>query len=169
MSRIVVIGNSASGKSTLARHLADRRALPLFDLDFLLWEPARPTPLADYARQHAEVIAGERWVIDGLGHQSSIGERLVRCTEIILIDLPLWVHFWLAAERHDAWVRGLSNAPPIGPGRIPLIKQLFETMWEVDQTWLPHIRRMCAEAELQGKAVTRLGSVDEIDTFARSL
>jgi hypothetical protein len=28
---------------------------------------------------------------------------------------------------------------------------------------------MCAEAELEGKAVTRLGSVEEIDAFVRTL
>ena len=38
-------------------------------------------------------------------------------------------------------------------------------MWEVEQTWMPDIRSMCAEAELEGKAVTRLGSVEQIDAF----
>jgi hypothetical protein len=42
-------------------------------------------------------------------------------------------------------------------------------MWEVEQTWMPDIRSMCAEAELEGKAVTRLESVDEIDAFVRTL
>jgi hypothetical protein len=42
-------------------------------------------------------------------------------------------------------------------------------MSEVDQGWLPDIRSMCAEAELEGKAVTRLGSVNKIDAFVRRL
>jgi hypothetical protein len=42
-------------------------------------------------------------------------------------------------------------------------------MSEVDRTWLPDIRSMCAEAELAGKAVRRLGNVDEIDAFVRGI
>jgi hypothetical protein len=41
-------------------------------------------------------------------------------------------------------------------------------MWEVEQTWMPELRSMCAEAELEGKAVTRLGNVEEIDAFVRT-
>ena len=104
MARIVVIGNAAGGKSTLARHLARRRELPLIEVDRLLWQQGwQLTPAADYARGHAEIVAQDRWVIDGLGHQDSIAERLARSTEIILIDMPLWMHFWLAAERQIAW------------------------------------------------------------------
>jgi hypothetical protein len=52
---------------------------------------------------------------------------------------------------------------------MPPTRELFRTMSEVDQTWLPGIRSMCDEAELEGKAVTRLGSVDEIDGFVKAL
>jgi hypothetical protein len=55
-------------------------------------------------RQHAEAVAEAAWVIEGLGRQDSIPARLARATEIILVDLPLWVHFWLAAERQMAWM-----------------------------------------------------------------
>jgi adenylate kinase family enzyme len=100
VARIVVIGNAAGGKSTLARHLARRRELPLIELDRLLWQPGwQLTPEPDYTRGHAEIIAREQWVIDGLGRQDSIAERLARSTEIVLIDMPLWIHFALAAER----------------------------------------------------------------------
>ncbi len=170
MARIVVIGNAAGGKSTLARHLARRRALPLVEVDRLLWKPGwQITPEADYAHEHAAIVAREEWVIDGLGRQDSIAERLARSTEIVLIDMPLWMHFWLAAERQRAWAQGRLDEPPAGTAEMPPTRELFRTMWEVDQTWLPDIRSMCAEAELEGKAVTRLGSVEEIDAFARTL
>jgi hypothetical protein len=51
---------------------------------------------------------------------------------------------------------------------MPPARELFRAMWEVDQTWLPDIRSMCAEAELEGKAVTRLASVDAIDAFVKN-
>jgi adenylate kinase family enzyme len=170
VARIVVIGNAAGGKSTLARHLARRRELPLFEADRLLWLPGwQLAPEAEYARRHAETVAQDRWVIDGLGRQDSIAERLARSTEIVLIDLPLWMHFWLAAERQTAWSRGQVDDPPAGAAEMPPTRELFRTMWEVDRSWMPEIRNMCAEAELAGKAVMRLGSVDEIDAFARRL
>jgi adenylate kinase family enzyme len=170
VARIVVIGNAAGGKSTLARQLAQRRQLPLIELDRLLWQPGwQLTPPADYARQHAETVAQENWVIDGLGRQDSIADRLARSTEIVLIDMPLWMHFALAAERQIAWARGQLDHPPAGAAEMPPTRELFRTMWEVEQTWMPELRSMCAEAELEGKTVTRLSSVDEIDALARTL
>jgi hypothetical protein len=170
VARIVIIGNAAGGKSTLARQLARRRELPLIEVDRLLWQPGwRLTPSADYARQHAEVIARNDWVIEGLGRQDSIAERLARSTEIVLIDMPLWMHFALAAERQIAWARGQLDYPPAGAAEMPPTGELFRTMWEVEQSWMPDIRSMCAEAELEGKAVTRLGSVDEIDAFVSGI
>ena len=170
MARIVVIGNAAGGKSTLARHLAQRRALPLAEVDRLLWQPGWTlTTEADYARGHAGIVAQERWVIEGLGRQDSIAERLTRATEIVLIDMPLWMHFWLAAERQLAWAQGRLDDPPAGAAEMPPTRELFRTMSEVEQTWMPDIRRMCAEAVLQGKAVTQLGNVEEIDRFVGAL
>jgi hypothetical protein len=108
-----VIGNAAGGKSTLARHLARRRGLALFEVDRLLWQQGwQLAPAADYARKHAAIVAQDRWVIDGLGRQDSIAERLARSTGIILIDMPLWMHFWLAAERQIAWGQGRLDNPP---------------------------------------------------------
>jgi hypothetical protein len=168
VARVVVIGNAAGGKSTLARHLACRRKLPLFELDRLLWFPGwQLAREADYARQHAEIVTQDRWLIDGLGRQDSIAERLARSTEIVLIDMPLWMHFWLAAERQIAWTQGRLDAPPADAAEPPPTRELFRTMSEVDRTWLPDIRSMCDEAELDGKVVTRLGSLEDINAFAR--
>jgi adenylate kinase family enzyme len=170
VARIVVIGNAAGGKSTLARQLARRRELPLIEVDRLLWQPGwRLAPQADYTRKHDEIVARDRWVIDGLGRQDSIAERLARSTEIVLIDMPLWMHFALAAERQVAWAQGRLDAPPAGAAEMPPTRELFRTMSEVDRSWLPELRSMCADAELEGKAVTRLTSVDEIDAYARGI
>ena len=125
------------------------------------------TPEDVYTRQHREIIQEDEWVIDGLGRQESIAERIGRATEIILIDMPLWMHFWLAAERQIAWATGTLDYAPGGIAQMPPTQGLFQTIWQVDQDWMRGIRALCTEAEAQGKLVTRLTSVDELQTFSR--
>jgi hypothetical protein len=64
------------------------------------------TPVEVYNGEHARE---ENWIIDGLGRLDSIPARLARATDIVLVDMPLWVHFWLAAERQIAWAAGSSS------------------------------------------------------------
>jgi hypothetical protein len=170
MPRILVIGNAGGAKSTLARKLAGRRGLRHVEIDSLLWQEGWVlTPEDVYMRRHREIIAQDDWVIDGLGRQNSIAERVGRATEIILIDMPLWMHFWLAAERQIAWANGTLDHAPGGIAQMPPTKDLFRTIWEVDQTWMPGIRVLCTEGETRGKIVTRLASVDELDAFSARL
>jgi len=170
MSRVVIIGNSSGGKSTLARMLAKRRGLRHVEIDQLLWQEGwKLTPTDIYMKQHAAVIREESWVIDGLGQQASIPERLLRATDIILIDMPLWMHFWLAAERQIAWASGTLEHTPGGILQMPRTQALFQTIWDVEQIWMPGIRTLCIDAEPRGPAVTRLTSVEERDAFVRAM
>lgn len=164
MSRIAIIGNAAGGKSTLARNISAARGLPLIEVDKLLWQDGwKLAPPEVYDARHSAAIAGGRWVIEGLGSQGSIPARISRATEIVLIDLPLWVHFALAAERQVHWHD--QNMPPAGLNKKPPTMALFRTMWDVDQNWLPAIRELCIKAE-RINSVTRLCSLEDIDAYS---
>jgi adenylate kinase family enzyme len=168
--RLAIVGNAAGGKSTLARAVAGHRGLKLIEIDRLLWQPGwKLTPAEQYSRQHAETVAEDAWVIEGLGRQDSIPARLARATEIILVDLPLWVHFWLAAERQMAWMEGRLGHLPAGAETMPPTRDLFRTIWEVEQAWMPGIRAVCDEAQQQGKLVVRLNSIEELTAFAEAV
>lgn len=167
MRRVVVVGNAAGGKSTLARQMSIARNLPLVEVDKLLWQEAwRLAPPEEYDALHAAAVAQDEWIIEGLGSQASIPARIARATEVLLIDLPLWVHFALAAERQAQWSN--QAAPPAGMTKKPPTMALFKTMWEVDRHWLPAIRELCREAE-QTKKVVRLCSLEEVDALIRKL
>ena len=170
MSRIIILGNAGGGKSTLARKIARSRGLPHFEIDKLLWlEGWVPAPMEAYANRHAEVISGEDWVIDGVGHWNSIPARVDRATEIILIDMPLWMHFWLAAERQIAWASSELADTPGGLSVMPPTRDLFRTIWEIDQEWMPGIRALCMEAEKDGKILHCIGDVDALEAFSSDL
>jgi adenylate kinase family enzyme len=161
-----VIGNSGGGKSTLARRLASRSKCDHVEIDGLLWQPGwELTPADVYNAEHARLIAGENWIIDGLGRLDSIPERLARATDIILVDMPLWMHFWLAAERQIRWSAGQIENPPAGLTTMPSTEALFRTICEVDQNWMPEIRRLVALEEQRGKRIFRLGSIADLDGF----
>jgi adenylate kinase family enzyme len=166
MTRTVIIGNSGGGKSTLARQLSSKTGIPHFEVDGLLWQPGwQLAPVELYRAEHARLIAGEHWISDGLGRLDSIPERLARATDIVLVDMPIWMHFRLAAERQIQWAVGNIKDPPANATEMPSTEALFRTMWEVDQNWLPEIRRLVALEEARGKRVVRLGSVDDLDNF----
>ena len=166
MRRIVVIGNSGGGKSTLARRLSESGACPYIEIDALMWQPGwKLTPEQAYSEEHARLIAADDWLIDGLGRRESIPARLTRATDIVLIDMPLWIHFWLAAERQVRWSRGKIEHPPAGLDGMPPTEAIFRTIWEVDRDWMPEIRDLVAAEGRRGKRVFRLGSVAELDRF----
>lgn len=169
MSRIAILGNTAGGKSTLARHLSNTRNLPHIEIDKLFWLPDwSVVPPEIYNRDHDAAISEQRWIIDGGGDLASVRKRANRATDLILLDFPLWIHFWRAAERQMAWANGMIQNPPGGGQSMPPTGRLFEIIWNVDREWMPVLRKLCDEHEKNGKKVIRLVTLDELDTFTNA-
>ena len=87
--RILIIGNSGSGKSSLAERLGALFHAPIFDLDLIHWKDngfgAKQDE--DAARQKvADLAATERWVIEGMyGWLTEVAIR--RATSLIWLDI----------------------------------------------------------------------------------
>ena len=166
MRRIAILGNAAGGKSTLARHLAKTLEIPHVEVDALFWMPdwSQVAP-ETYNRDHDEAIAQDNWVMDGVGSLPSMQRRLERATEVILLDLPLWVHFWRAAERQMAWSNGTLKNPPGGGQSMPSTKDLFKIIADVDRDWVPKFRDLCDAQERLGKKVLRIDTLDDFEAL----
>ena len=86
MERIMIIGCSGCGKTTLAKRLADKLHLPLIHLDVLNWgDDWNPVPKEEFeALLSAEVVKPE-WIIDG-NYNRTIPLRLQYCDTVIYMD-----------------------------------------------------------------------------------
>ncbi|MBT5434453.1 MAG: adenylate kinase [Rhodospirillaceae bacterium] len=168
--RIAVIGNSGGGKSTLARKLARHYGLAMTELYTLTWQPDwKRKPTEEYDAIHTELIAGDAWILEGLGDHRTMGDRANRATWVIFIDLPLWQHFWLATERHITWRAGNLEHPPAENPTPPTLELFFRNIWAIDQNWMGNIRKFVDKLEKQGKRTTRINSVDELTAFSESI
>ena len=88
MQRLLIIGCSGGGKSTLSRKLSEKLALPLTHLDVLFWKPGWTESTYDEFRPKiAAVTATDRWIIDG-NFSATFDIRMPRADTIIWIDQP---------------------------------------------------------------------------------
>lgn len=99
-SKIVIIGTSGAGKTTLAYHLGQILGLPTTDLDDLYWEE-NWTPCADtlFLQRIKNLISQEKWVISG--NQYSRGGSLIwkNADLIIWLDFPLHILLFRVLKR----------------------------------------------------------------------
>ena len=170
MQRVAVIGNAAGGKSTLARALADAHQLPYHEVDALLWNPDwSAVAEQDFRAKDVEILKQENWVLDGFGPWDSVERRFERADTIVLIDLPIWVHFWWAAERQIAWAKGEAEYVPAGHKEPPPNRELFEMIWQIDRQSLPRLRKLVTSHEETGTSVVRLTSPEALAAYCHQL
>ena len=96
--RIVLLGPSCSGKSTLAARLSASLAIPRVEMDDMIWQPGWERldrgleGKAEFRARCRTAVAGSAWVCAGAW---SSGRDIVyaRADTIVSIDLGLWCIF----------------------------------------------------------------------------
>ncbi|MGH3685847.1 MAG: DNA topology modulation protein FlaR [Pseudonocardiaceae bacterium] len=88
MERIAIIGCGGSGKSHLARQLAERFELPITHLDAVYYDDDWTTlPKEKFTAIQEELVAQPRWIIEG-NYASTLPLRLKAADTVIVLDLP---------------------------------------------------------------------------------
>lgn len=91
MRRISVVGNSASGKSTVARELSARLGLPWLELDSVYHQEGwTPLDADEFRRRVADFVARPAWVVDGNYTSQGVADLVwPRADTIVWLDPSL--------------------------------------------------------------------------------
>ena len=162
--RILVLGRTGSGKTTLARELAAAIGVPHVELDALYFGADFSTvPLSVLRERTSAAIAGDRWVTDG--NKSAVRDLVwPRADTVIWLDYPLVVSLWRLGRR-ALWRTSVLKAQAAeGDGKAGLPKQFLSAAKGVLTALRSHkgqrreYPRMFAKQENQHLAVVRLRS-----------
>ena len=176
-SRIVVVGPSCSGKSTLGALLADRLGLPFIELDALFWRENWTRPAdEEFCALLRGAHSGDGWVSAGNYLRQTGHITWPLADTIIWLDVGLATTSWRVLRR--SWRRWRSGELLWGVCRENFWRQL--ALWDPNQSLIRYnmsrrarnrelFERAAREAEAAGKRFLRLRSRDEIARLLASV
>jgi adenylate kinase family enzyme len=165
MKRVAVFGNTGGGKSTLAKRMSELTGLPLFAIDTFQYRAGggQISP-EEYAAIHADIVARDRWIIDGYGDSASSWERFAAADTLVFVDMSVVTHGRWVGKR---LIQGLFVNPEGWPENSPIWRSTLNSvtvLWRYRQRLTPMYRQYVAEAT-SSKQVHHLRSPRDIRAF----
>jgi adenylate kinase family enzyme len=173
--RVVVVGVTSSGKSTLAEKLAKRFDLTYIELDALHWEPNwQGAPLEVFRARVETATQAETWIVAGNYH---VVRDLIwpKAEAVIWLDYPLLTVLWQLTRRNFRrwWTQELlwgTNREPLWVhfklwSNESLYHWLFKTYWRRKR----EIPLLLSEPEHKQLALIRLSHPREAQEWLERL
>lgn len=169
MKKVAVFGNAGGGKSTLSKKLSEITGLPLYILDKIQYQPGGiEVSQEDYKHTHREILATDKWIIDGFGCMETLWQRLDAADSLVFVDLPIHVHFRWVTKR---LITGYFKPPEGWPEKSPILKSSmnsYRALWLCHKYLTPKYRTYIEEAQ-HTKRVYHIRSTEQISHFFESI
>jgi adenylate kinase family enzyme len=143
--RILVMGCSGGGKSTLSQEICAHLVLPYVSMDReFFWLPGWvKREKSDERARIAGKVAEPRWLIDGTA-PSSFDLRLPRTELVLWVRVPCWLCMWGTAYRAVRWLgRSRPDMAPGCPERIDW--EFLRYIWTWERKFAPKVLAGLAE------------------------
>jgi len=97
--RVLVVGNTGAGKTTMAAALAARLGVPHVEMDALFWEPGWvQSELAVFRARVDEATGGDGWTACG-NYSRAVDITWPRADTVVWLDLPVALSVWRVIVR----------------------------------------------------------------------
>ncbi len=162
--RILVLGVSASGKSTFAKRLREKVQLPLTRVDAFMWQPGWQY-IGDEATiaKLQEIGSGEEWIIEGYIEKCVRPFLFERADSIIYLDYPRRVATLRYLKR---CLKHRKNPRPELKGSPDTFDWKFmKLVWRKGEAW--SVNKFLAQMPSQDKVI-RLTSVKATEAFLKN-
>lgn len=156
ISKIFVIGNACSGKTTLSRKIADVTQLPLIHVDSIQFLSGMVLRNQNETREILKKLASqEKWIFDGFGPLNLIEDRFAISDKIIFIRLPLWLNYLLCLKRQMTVLFYPRKELPADCFESTLSQtlKLFKSIHNVHYGMWPQLERIFKKAEFKDKLI----------------
>ena len=163
MNRVVVFGKPGGGKSTLSKKLSAVTGIKLYALDLIEYKKSgERVPAEEFLKKHADLIATDNWIIDGLGKLESFWSRVDAADTLIYVDLPYYVSYWWVTKR---LLKSFIVKPEGWPEDCSVLKGTLAG-WKYlrlsPRFWTPELFEEI-QSRGEGKNVYRITSVRELN------
>lgn len=164
MQKIVVVGVSASGKSTFSRELAKKTNLPLVFMDEIMWNPGWEY-IGDEAtiEKLQEESQKDSWIIEGYITKGARTFLFERADTIIYLDYSPWIASWRYIKRW--WNHRIHPRPELEGSPEKFSFKFLKLVWTKGEAI--SLNRFLKEIPDRRKIVT-LHSPKEARTYLNS-
>jgi adenylate kinase family enzyme len=167
--RVVVIGTTGSGKTTLAERLAAQTGLRVVELDALFWgRDWQPAPLELFRHRVERETRDDGWIV--VGNYSQVRDLVWPSADtLVWLDLPLSLVMWRLLRR--TVLRVATKEELWGAGNRETFRNSFLSrqsilLWAL-KTHRRNRQRFAIECEFlaKQKRVVRLQNNREVERF----
>jgi adenylate kinase family enzyme len=164
-NKIVVLGVSASGKSTFARRLGEKTGLPVTHIDALMWKPGwKYIGDEETVRLIEETSAHTEWIIEGYIDKNAQLTLFKKADRLLYLDYPGWLSAYRYVKR---WWQHRKEPRPELPGSPETFS--FEFLNRVyTKKEVYRLEKLLREVDFSAKLI-RFKSPKEMEVFLQSL
>lgn len=151
----------------MARRLSERFHLPLIQVDALEFNSdLSKKPLSAIRESLLEALHKTSWVLDGHGPLDLLPQLLDRAELIVLIDLPLWRHYFWLLKRQLTVLYFPRPELPSGSSEWSWnhFKKLVQTLQKQNKQMKPELLKILHRSQNRNK-LRHIQSVKELNQF----
>ncbi len=154
--RILLLGSIASGKTALARKLAQVLSFPIIHVDQIEFNSDLTKKNLDQIRSELKsALDRPEWILDGHGPLDMLPAHLKTADVIIYIDFPLWHNMgWLVKRQLGILIKPRSEMPVgVREWRWDHFKKMYQTLKKQHRLMNPELLRILNRPENQSKLI----------------